>query len=417
MPMDTSKKRVVVTGIGVVTPCGDDCEKLWDSVITGNSSAEISNSLKDSEIPVKIASELNNFCPNKYFNPKIAMRLDRQGVFAFAAAKMAVDDARLKTEELPMFKTGVFEGTALASLNTNFQRHSLYLKEGLKKIGPLALLNGLAGNASGVIAHHFNIHGPAITFSNACVSSSIAIGYAFRKIQNGDLEIAIAGGAEAPVSKEIIGLFAKANLLSTNNQEPHGACKPFDLNRNGFFIGEGGAFLILEELERALNRKANIYTELKGFGESTDAYHGSSPEPQGKYYASAMEDAFAEAGVMPEQIDYINVHGTATKLNDPAEANGIKAIFNGHSSNVLISSTKQVTGHLLGACGSLELAITCLAVKNNLAPGVKTLQNVDPECNVNIIKEPVKKEINFAMSNNLSFGGRNSSIIISKFIN
>ncbi len=411
------RKRVVITGIGVILPCGTSKENLWDSVSKGISFAGVSDELKCSDIPVWIANEIKNFNPGNYLKPRTLMRLDKQGLLALIAARMAVEDSNLVISESSSFKTGIFEGTALASLNTNFARHSVYIDSGLKKISPLALLNGLTGNASGLIAQEYGIHGPAITFSNGCVSSSYAVGYGFKKIQNGELEIAISGGAEASVSKEIIGLFSKANLLSTNNENPGDACKPFDKNRDGFVLGEGGAFLVLEELEHALNRNVSIYAELIGFGESTDAYHGSTPEPQGVYYANAMNSALFDAGIGPEEIDYINVHGTATKLNDPSESQAIKSIFNSYSDILPVSSTKQIIGHLLGACGSLELIITCLALNNDQVPHIASLKNLDPECSINAVNSPLKKEINFAMSNNLSFGGRNSSIIIKKFLN
>jgi 3-oxoacyl-[acyl-carrier-protein] synthase II len=411
------KKRVVITGIGVLTPCGIGKQELWNSVINGISYAEVSDVLKCSDIHVKIANELKGFNPENYLNPRTIMRLDRQGVLSFCAAKIAIEDSDLKITESESPKTGIFEGTALSSLNTNFERHSLYIKNGLKKISPMALLNGLTGNASGMIALEYSIHGPAITFSNGCVSSSYAIGYGFKKIQTGELEIAIAGGAEAPVSIEIIGLFAKAGLLSVNNENPGDACKPFDRYRDGFVLGEGGAFLILEELERALMRHAKIYAELKGFGESTDAYHGSSPHPKGIYYANAMKCALVDAGIEPEEIEYVNVHGTATKWNDPSESRAIKSLFKSYSERLPVSSTKQITGHLLGACGSLELAITCLAIMNGQIPHIANLKDKDPECGINVIRSPIKKKINYAMSNNLSFGGRNSSLIIKRFLN
>ena len=410
------KKRVVITGIGAVTPSGTGKEAIWNSTINGISSAQVSEKFVNNELPVKIACEVKDFEPKMYLKPRTIMCLDRQAQFAFVSAKMAIDDSNLQLDSMLSDKTGVFEGTALASLNTNFERHCLYLKEGIRKISPFALLNGLTGNASAAIASEYKLHGPAVTFSSGCVSSSYAIGYGFRKIQHGELTIAIAGGAEAPVSKEIIGMFSKASLLSTQNDKPGSACKPFDLCRDGFVLGEGGAFLVLEELEHALNRNADIYAELIGFGETTDAFHPSSPEPGGKFYVNAMEFALTDAGITTEEIEYINVHGTATKLNDVSETNAIKNTYKENSANIAVSSTKPVTGHLLGACGSIELIITSLAIKNGLIPPTANLENIDPACNLNVINAPIKKEINYAMSNNLSFGGRNSSIIIKRFL-
>jgi 3-oxoacyl-[acyl-carrier-protein] synthase II len=409
------KKRVVITGIGIIAPCGTRKELLWDSVLKGESFAGLSQTLAKANLPVKIACEIKNLENICGLAPRTLMRLDRQGILSLVSAKAAIEDSKLHIDEDLSFNTGVFEGTALASLNTNFERHTKYLNEGLKKISPLALLNGLTGNASGMVSQEFKIHGPAITFSSGCVSSSYAIGYGFKKIQNGELIIAVSGGAEAPVSEEIAGMFSKANLLSTRNDTPAEACKPFDKDRSGFVLGEGGAYLVLEELEHAINRNAGIYAEIIGFGESTDAYHGSSPEPEGRFYAKAMELALGDASILPEDINYINVHGTATKLNDPAETRAIKSVFGG--SKPAVSSTKQVTGHLLGACGSIEMVITCLAVINNKIPPVSNLTTPGPDCDLNVIKYPVEINIKYAMCNNLSFGGRNSSIIISKFKN
>lgn len=411
------EKKVVITGIGVITSSGIGKEKLWNSVLNGISSAGISEILKSNNLPAKIASEITDFDALKYLSNRALLRLDKEAAFALIASNMALEDSQLTIDESLSSEIGVFEGTALASLNNNFERHTKYLAEGMKKISPLALLNGLTGNASGMIAQELNIHGPAITFSNGCVSSSYAIGYAYRRIQSGELKAAITGGAEAPVSTEIVGLFSKANLMSTQTEDLNNACRPFDICRNGFFLGEGGAFLVLEELEYALNRNAHIYAELLGFGESTDAYHGSSPEPNGKYYAAAMKDALSDAEIDCEDIDYLNAHGTASKLNDPAESGAIKNVFRSYSRMLPVSSTKQVTGHLLGSCGSLELIITCLALNNCIVPPVSNLETLDPECSINVPKIPIEKEIKYAMSNNLSFGGRNSSIIIKKFNN
>lgn len=411
------KNRVVITGIGVITPCGTDNESLLDSVLKGRSFAAVSQTLSDANLPVRIACEIKDLEKVCGLAPRTMMRLDRQGILSFASAKAAIEDSKLIIDESLSYKTGVFEGTALASLNSNFERHTKYIQEGFKKISPLALLNGLTGNASGMIAQELKIHGPAITFSNGCVSSSYSIGYGFRKIKDGELIAAIAGGAEAPVSAEIAGLFSKANLLSTRNEEPQNACKPFDLYRDGFVLGEGGAYLVLEELEHAIQRNARIYAEIIGFGETTDAYHGSSPEPEGRYYAGAMELALKDASILPEDIHYLNVHGTATKLNDPVESRAIKRVFCGKGEGPSVSATKQITGHLLGACGSIEMVITCLALINKVVPPVHNLSSIDPECGLNVSKYPVEKDIQYAMSNNLSFGGRNSSIIISKYSN
>jgi 3-oxoacyl-[acyl-carrier-protein] synthase II len=409
------KKRVVITGIGLLAPSGPKKEVLWDSILKGESFAGLSQTLLRTTLPVKIACEIKDLGKICGLAPRTLMRLDRQGIISLVSAKAAIEDSKLNIDEDLSFKTGVFEGTALASMNTNFERHTKYLQEGLKKISPLALLNGLTGNASGMISQDFKIHGPSITFSSGCVSSSYAIGYGFRKIQNGELIAAISGGAEAPVSTEIAGMFSKANLLSARNEVPAEACKPFDKDRSGFVLGEGGAYLILEELEHAVMRGADIYAEIIGFGETTDAFHGSSPEPEGKYYAKAMELALCDASILPEDINYINVHGTATRLNDPAETRAIKKVFS--TSTPFVSSTKQVTGHLLGACGSIELVITCLSILNDIIPPVSNLTCIDPECDLNVARNPVKMNVQYAICNNLSFGGRNSSIIISKFKN
>jgi 3-oxoacyl-[acyl-carrier-protein] synthase II len=312
-------------------------------------------------------------------------------------------------------RTGIFDGTSLGSINSNLSQQRAMIESPSARVSPSALLKGMTGSSSGDVALHFHLHGPAVTFSMGSVSSSYAIGYAFRKIKMNELDVAFAGGAEAPLSKEIVSLFSTAHLLSTDNDAPGAACKPFDVHRNGFVMGEGGAMLILEELHGALKRGARIYAEIAGFGESTDAYHQTTPDPDGCMIVDAMKSAMKEANIHPCEVQYINAHGTATQFNDAAEAKAIERIFNEPGRTLAVSSTKPVTGHLLGACGAVELAVSSLAVFHQWIP--PTMNLTEPECSLDCVPQHGRScTINVAMSNNYSFGGRNSSLVIKRFI-
>jgi 3-oxoacyl-[acyl-carrier-protein] synthase II len=410
------KQRVVITGIGVVAPGGTGKEMFWSRVKDGLPAADRLTRFEGNGLPATIAAEVGNFEPREFLPPKWITRTERCAQFALTASILACEDARLVLDEATTRRAGVFEGTALGSLTAIFDQHRKFLTSGDRLVDPTGVVREMSGNASSSIALYFHLHGPAMTFSQGCVSSSYAIHYGFRKIQTGELDIAFVGGSEAPISREIFLLLSKARLLSTQNEDPAGACKPFDTRRDGIVVGEGGAFLILEELDRALSRGAPIYAEMAGVGETTDAYHPTAPEPEGEMIARAMRLALADAELEPDDVDYLNAHGSATRLNDVVETRAIKKAFGAHAQKLPVSSIKATTGHLLGACGALELAACALALKDQWLPPTANLEMVDPSCDLHHVPRRGRAaRIRAAMSNTFSFGGRNASVVIKAF--
>jgi 3-oxoacyl-[acyl-carrier-protein] synthase II len=410
-------RRVVITGLGVIAPGGIGIETFWNEVKNGHSAVNIVQQFESGGLPTRIAAEVIGFNPWEFVNRRWLNRVDRTAQFAMGAARMAYDDARLNLKPATAIRTGIFEGTALGGMNENLLQHKQYLADSHRRINPLSLIKGMTGSASGSIALEFHLHGPSITFSNGCVSSSWAIGYGFEKIQHGELDLAFVGGAEAPVSKEIFTLFSTAHLMSTCNESPSSAFKPFDAKRDGFVVGEGGAMLILEELHHALARGAHIYAEIVGFGGTTDAYHATAPDPEGEMIAGAMRAALTSAGIQPEEVSYLNAHGTATELNDVTETRAIRKTFGERANRLPVSSSKSITGHLLGACGAMELVIASLAIEHQWIPPTVNLHTMDPRCDLDYVPvqgRPAKLDI--VMSNNYSFGGRNSAIILKRFL-
>jgi 3-oxoacyl-[acyl-carrier-protein] synthase II len=408
--------RVVITGIGAVTPCGIGKEPLWERVRNGNSCVEQVTRLDPSGLPVTMAAEVRDFVPEDFFDRRKARRMERSTQFAVAASELAWNDARLEANLSGTDRIGVFEGTALGPMNSIFESHRNFIADGCRRVNPTMLTSSMFGSGSGSIAQKFQIHGPCMTISDGSASSTFAIGTGFRNIRQGLLDVALAGGSEAPISREICATFSCARLLATHNQEPHRAMKPFDRNRDGFILGEGGVYLVLEESGHALRRGAHIYAEISGFGETTDAYHPTSPHPEGYFMGWAMTNALREANLSPGDIQYVHAHGTATKLNDVAETKGVKHCFGEFAPALRLSSTKPVTGHLLGACGALEAAITLLALENQYLPPTINLASGDPECDLDYVpNEGRRAGIEHAMINNFSFSGRNASLVFQRF--
>ena len=410
------RRRVVITGIGVTAPGGIGTDQLWNHVRDGVSAAGIVDVFKDEHLPVRIGAQVKNFNPEEFLDRKSISRTERCTQFALASAELAYHDAGGRMDCTASGRVGVFDGTSLGSMNSNLSQQRAMIEAPSARVSPSALLKGMTGSSSGDVALHFHAHGPAITFSMGSVSSTYAIGYAFRKIKMNELDVAFAGGAEAPLSREIVSLFSSAHLLSTDNDDPATACKPFDVHRNGFVMGEGGAMMILEELQQALKRGARIYAEVVGFGESTDAYHETTPEPEGIMIAEAMRAAMKEAHIHSCEVQYINAHGTATQFNDAVEAKAIERVFSEIGCTPAVSSTKPITGHLLGACGAVELAITSLALYHQWIPPTMNLMEPEPACGLDCVPQHGRPcAIDVAMSNNYSFGGRNSSLVIKRF--
>ena len=411
------RRRVVITGIGVAVPGGIGAAQLWNHVRDGVSAASVVDAFSEEHLPVRIGAEVKNFDPAEFIDRKTISRTERCTQFALASAELAYNDAEGVMEGTTSKRTGVFDGTSLGSINSNLSQQRAMLEAPSARVSPSALLKGMTGSSSGDVALHFHVHGPAVTFSMGSVSSSYAIGYAFRKIKMNELDVAFAGGDEAPLSKEIVSLFSTAHLLSTDNDCPATACKPFDVHRNGFVMGEGGAMMILEELQQALKRGARIYAEIVGFGESTDAYHQTTPDPEGSMIVDAMEAAMKEANIHPCEVQYVNAHGTATQFNDNAEAKAIERVFGKSGHGPAVSSTKPITGHLLGACGAVELAITSLAIFHQWIPPTINLKEPEPAFSFDCVPQHGRScAVTIAMSNNYSFGGRNSSLVFRRFV-
>jgi 3-oxoacyl-[acyl-carrier-protein] synthase II len=409
-------QRVVITGIGVVAPGGTGTDLFWSRVRDGVPAVGRLTRFEGNGLPTTLAAEVVDFDPGAFLPRRWATRTERCAQFALSASMLACEDAGLVLDDRLARRAGVFEGTALGSLTTILDQHRRFLTSGERVVDPTGLIREMSGNASSSIALYFHLHGPAMTFSQGCVSSSYAIHYGFRRIQTGELDVAFVGGSEAPISREMFLLFSRARLLSTRNEDPPGACKPFDTRRDGIVVGEGGVFLILEELNHARSRGAPIYAEMAGVGETTDAYHATAPEPEGQMIAQAMRMALNDAELEPEDVDYLNAHGSATRLGDVAETQAIRRAFGAHAQELPVSSTKATTGHLLGACGALELAACALAMKDQWLPPTANLEQVDPGCDLNHIpREGRAARLRAAMSNTFSFGGRNASVVIKSF--
>lgn len=405
-------RRVVVTGMGIIAPGAIGKDQLFSLLSHGYSAVDTLSCFDARTLPCTIGGEVSSFNPLDYMDRKTSHRMDRAAQFALGSARMACQDANLNPSEVNQSKVGVFEGTSLGPLVSTLESHKTYLQSGCHHANPMLLMSSMTGGGSGFIALELGVHGPSLTIADGSVSSAYAIGYGYRCIKSGEIEVAIAGGAEAPLSEEVLATFCCVRLLATHNSVPREAMRPFDRNRDGFVLGEGAAFLVLEELGHAVSRNASVYGEMLGFGETTDAFHPTSPDPEGTWASQAMENALAEGNILPDEVHYLNAHGTATKANDAVETRAIRRIFGDHLANLSISSTKPFTGHLLGACGALEVATTLLAMDHHFAPPTLNLSCPDEGGDMDFVPRSGRgKPIEIAMSNNYSFGGRNSSLL------
>jgi 3-oxoacyl-[acyl-carrier-protein] synthase II len=408
-------RQVVVTGIGVIVPGATGKDQFWGLIQAGKSAVGPLTRLEANSLPCRIAGEIYDFNPGDFVQRNVSRRLDRASLLAVAAARLACTDARLDLSRCDRSRVGVFEGTSLGPLNSTLDHHRKYLSGGCNHASPTALISGMMGAGSGHIAQNLEIHGPSLTISDGSASSAYAIGYGFRSIKAGQLDLAIVGGAEAPLSEEVVAAFCCARLLSTRNDRPHESMRPFDRDRDGFVLAEGAAFLLLEELSQALARNARVYAEITGFGETTDAFHPTSPDPSGTWIARSMELALQEAEIQPDQVQYLNAHGTATRINDTVEATSIKRVFSSHISDLAVSSTKPITGHALGACGAIEAGTTVLSLCHEFIPPTLNLLHKDDECDLDVVPGRGRNHcIEVAMSNNYSFGGRNASLVFKR---
>ncbi len=411
-----SKKRVVVTGLGVISPVGSGKEKFWENLIAGNSGIGPITKFDASEMPTRIAGEVKDFNVLDFIDKKEARRMDLFTQYAVSAAKMAVNDSKLDLEKVDLTRVGVILGSGIGGISTLEEQHKVLLEKGPSRVSPFMTPMMIVNMAAGQISIHLGAKGPNFTVVTACASGTNAIGDAFKYIQRGDADIVLTGGTESSITPLSFAGFCSMKALSTRNDEPTKASRPFDKKRDGFVMGEGSAILVLESLEHALKRNAPIYAEVLGYAATADAHHITAPAPDGEGAARAMALAIQDAQIKPSDIDYINAHGTSTELNDKYETLAIKDVFGEASKNVLISSTKSMTGHLLGAAGAIELAAVCLAIKDDIVPPTINYEYPDPDCDLDYVPNKARKKvINYAMSNSLGFGGHNASIVLSKF--
>lgn len=415
-----SKKRVAITGVGIISPIGNTKREFWEGILQGKSGVARLTCLDPSNFSSHIGAEVKNFDPSKFINAKELKRMDRFVQFAVCASKLAVEDANLNFEKEDRTRIGVYIGSGIGGLHTIEEQHEAYLRrgdqKGPSKITPFLIPMLIVNMGSGMVSIVLGAKGPNCAVATACATANNAIGDALRILQRGDADIMIAGGSEGAITKMGFGGFCALRALSTRNNDPEHASRPFDKERDGFVIGEGAGVVVLEELGRALSRKAHIYAELIGYGMSGDAYHMTAPDPQGEGAARCMKAALDDAGIKPEDVDYINAHGTSTPLNDKVETLAIKKVFGKHAYKLAVSSTKSMIGHMLGAAGGAELIATVLGIKGGIIPPTTNYSVPDPECDLDYVpNKHRKKQIHIAISNSLGFGGHNASIVVKKY--
>lgn len=410
------KNRVVITGLGPVSPVGIGKNNFWQSLIQGKCGIDRISYFDTEKYPTKIAAEVKDFDYTNYISIKEANRMDKSTQFSIVAAMLALEDSKLKITEKDSYSTGVIIGSGIGGIGTFEKQHKILLEKGPGRVSPFFVPMMISNISAGEIAIKIGAKGPNGVITTACASSTHALGMAFKLLQHGDAQIIISGGTEAAISPMALAGFCKMRALSTQNDYPKKASKPFDRERDGFIMGEGAGILVLETLQHAKERNANIYAEILGFGMTADAYHITAPAPEGEAAAKAMEIALKDANIETSQIDYINAHGTSTPLNDKLETLAIKKVFGKHAYNLKVSSIKSMTGHLLGASGGVEAISTALTLKNDIIPPTINYNSPDLDCDLDYVPNKSKKEIvNYAMSNSFGFGGHNGVIVLGKY--
>ncbi|OCB96999.1 beta-ketoacyl-ACP synthase II [Bacillus amyloliquefaciens] len=410
-----SKKRVVVTGLGALSPLGNDAETSWKNAIGGVSGIGPITRVESDEYPAKVAAELKDFNVENYMDKKEARKMDRFTQYAVVAAKMAVEDAGLNITEEIAPRVGVWVGSGIGGLETLESQFEIFLTKGPRRVSPFFVPMMIPDMATGQISIALGAKGVNSCTVTACATGTNSIGDAFKVIQRGDADAMISGGTEAPLTRMSFAGFSANKALSTN-PDPKTASRPFDKNRDGFVMGEGAGIVVLEELEHALARGAKIYGEIVGYGSTGDAYHITAPAQDGEGGARAMQEAIKDAGIKPEEIDYINAHGTSTYYNDKYETKAIKTVFGDHAYKLAVSSTKSMTGHLLGAAGGIEAIFSVMAIKDGIIPPTINIETPDEECDLDYVPDKARKQdVNIVLSNSLGFGGHNATLIFKKY--
>jgi 3-oxoacyl-[acyl-carrier-protein] synthase II len=406
-----SLRRVVVTGLGVVSPLGIGVEENWKALLAGESGIGSITKFDASEFSSQIAGEVKGFDPLRFIEKKEVRKMDPFIQYAIAAAHLAVEDSNVPRNLLEGERTGVFIGSGIGGIGSIESQHEILLEKGPSRVSPFFLISSIINEAAGQISIEYKAIGPNSATATACTTSTHAVGDSFRIIARGDADIMIAGGAEAPITPLGLAGFCSMRALSVRNDEPHKASRPFDAQRDGFVIAEGAGVLILEEMGMALNRGARVYAEIVGYGMSGDAYHVSAPRLDGEGAYQSMKRALNDADIHPEDIDYINAHGTSTPYNDKIETLAIKRLFGDQAYKIGVNSTKSMTGHLLGAAGGLEASVSVLCLKNQIMPPTINYEHPDPECDLDYVaNESRSTEVRYALSNSFGFGGTNGSL-------
>jgi 3-oxoacyl-[acyl-carrier-protein] synthase II len=412
-----NKKRVVITGMGVLSPIGIGKQEFTDSLREGKSGANPITAFDASNFATKFCANVKNFVPENFIDKKKARRMARFTQMGFIAAKMAIEDSKLDLSKEDLSRIGVITGTGMGGLEITEEEHSVVVEKGPRRVSPFLIPMIITNMLPGEIAIEYGFTGPNYAVSSACASANHAIGNALRLLRYGDADIIVTGGAEATITDLAVAGFNNIKALSTRNDDIAKASRPFDLNRDGFIIGEGAGILVLETLDHALARGAKIYAELAGYGASDDAYHMTAPDPEAKSVIKALELAIKDAGISKDEVDYINAHGTSTELNDKTETLAIKTVFGERAYKIPVSSTKSMTGHLLGAAAGVEAIATILCMENGFIHPTINYETQDPNCDLDYVPNAARnQQINCAMSNSLGFGGHNATIVIKKYV-
>jgi 3-oxoacyl-[acyl-carrier-protein] synthase II len=411
-------RRIVITGIGLVTPIGNTVDEFWNNLVGGKSGVSRITKFDPSVLPTQIAAEIRDFNSEKYIDKKQSRRMDTSQQYGVVAAGKAIEDAGLDLGRIDLDRAGVIIGSGVGGIETFEKQHAIVVNNQPLRVSPFFIPMMIADMASGLVSIHYGLKGPNFATVSACASSSNALADALMLIQRDAADMMVCGGAEATITLTAMAGFCAAKALSSRNDEPEKASRPFDKDRDGFVMGEGSAILVLEELEHARARGARIYAEFMGVGMSADAYHITAPAPDGDGAARSMKAALKDAGISPDEVDYINSHGTATDLGDVAETLAIKSVFCERAYSIPINSTKSMIGHLLGAAGAAELAATVLELYHGVLHPTINLETPDPRCDLDYVPNQARKaDINCAISNSFGFGGHNTTLVVRRFEN
>ena len=417
MTSNSTERRVAVTGLGVVSSLGQDIDTFWNNIIAGRCGIDSITAFDASKFDCRIAAEVKHFDPTPAFpSPKEIRRTDRFAQFGVYAGYQALKDAGLELDKLDRDEIGVFIGSGIGGLNTVEEQHKVLLTKGPGRLSPFLIPMLILNMASGLFSMFYRLRGPNLATCSACATSTHAIGEAWRTIKTGDARIMFAGGTEATVVPMGIGGFCAMKAMSTRNDDPQHSSRPFDAGRDGFVMGEGAGVIVLEELEHARARGARIYCEMIGYGNTADAHHMTAPDPDGDGAARCMKMALRSAGLRPEDVSYINAHGTSTPQGDACETQAIKIVFGDHARTVAVSSTKGATGHMLGAAGAVEMAICAKAIQTNIVPPTINYEHPDPQCDLDYVPNKAREmTVNAALNNSFGFGGHNATLVVKKF--